>query len=217
MIAADWSALEAVQPTLASIPLSLREQAAALRVAGGSLLAGLGSRPQSMYFIHSGELRLRRLSMNGTEIVLQRASSGFIAEASLESQAYHCDVVAAQESYLVVFPIRPFVAQLRIDTSFAQFWMSMLAREVRALRAQCERLALRSARERIQHYIESEGNDGRLELRQTRKAWASELGLTHEALYRTLSAMAAEGVVRLEIPASGVLRLVACTKPGRRD
>lgn len=198
MNADQWSQLEATQPALSFIPASLRETAGELRVTAGALLAGLGTRPQFMYFIHTGEIRLRRLSINGAEVVLQRVSAGFIAEASLESRSYHCDVIAAEDSHLVAFPIKPFVMQLRTDPVFAQFWMTTLAREVRSLRAQCERLALRTARERIQHYVESEGSDGRLELRQTRKALAAELGLTHEALYRTLSAMVAEGALLLE-------------------
>jgi CRP-like cAMP-binding protein len=73
--------------------------------------------------------------------------------------------------------------------------MRRLAREVHALRSQSERLALRSAAERIEHYIESEGHNGRLELARTRKAWAAELGLTHEALYRALASMQRAGSI----------------------
>jgi len=40
-----------------------------------------------------------------------------------------------------------------------------------------------SAVDRISHYIEAEGV---LNLTQTKKAWAAELGVTHEALYRSL-------------------------------
>jgi CRP-like cAMP-binding protein len=61
------------------------------------------------------------------------------------------------------------------------------------LRSQCERLALRGATDRIEHYIEAEGNNGRLELSRTRKAWAAELGLTHEALYRALARLQRSG------------------------
>lgn len=191
MKAAQWAALETAHPDIAPIPLQLREQTIELRVAAGTLVAGLGTRPQYMYFIHAGEIRLQRLSIKGVEIVLQRCASGFVAEASLESTAYHCDIVAVDDSDLLCFPIALFREQLRADDSFARYWMSTLAREVRSLRARCERLALRSARERVQHYIEAEGRNGQFELRQTRKAWAAELGLTHEALYRTLSAMVA--------------------------
>jgi hypothetical protein len=52
---------------------------------------------------------------------------------------------------------------------------------------------LRGVAERIEHYIEAEGNNGRIELRQTKKAWAAELGITHEALYRALSSLVRGG------------------------
>lgn len=45
---------------------------------------------------------------------------------------------------------------------------------------------MNSAVDRISHYIEAEGSNGVLNLTQTKKAWAAELGLTHEALYRSL-------------------------------
>ncbi|MCZ7653606.1 MAG: hypothetical protein M5R42_03950 [Rhodocyclaceae bacterium] len=60
--------------------------------------------------------------------------------------------------------------------------MAQLAREVRMLRARCERLSLHGAEARILHALESEGTEGTLTLAQSRKAWAADLGLTHEAL-----------------------------------
>jgi CRP-like cAMP-binding protein len=72
-----------------------------------------------------------------------------------------------------------------------------LSRELRQLRAQCERLSLNSARERIIHYIESEGDRGALTLARTKKQWATELGLTHESLYRTLSDITNSGSIRI--------------------
>ncbi len=36
-----------------------------------------------------------------------------------------------------------------------------------------------------------------LTLQQPRKAWAAELGLTHEALYRTLRRMQDEGLIHI--------------------
>lgn len=50
-------------------------------------------------------------------------------------------------------------------------------------------MSLKTVRGRIVHYIESEGDSGSLTMRQTKKDWAAELGLTHEALYRALAAM----------------------------
>ena len=86
--------------------------------------------------------------------------------------------------------------------------MRRLAREVRLLRARCERLSLRSAASRVVHYIESEGRDGRIELRCARKAWAAELGLTHAALYRALASLRrAKRIAIVEISSGCVLTL----------
>ena len=68
----------------------------------------------------------------------------------MDPRRYHCDAVAAQASRLLRFPV----------SAFRQGWQSLLAPEVRKLRAQCERLSLNSAAERIGHYIESEGRGG---------------------------------------------------------
>ncbi|MDZ7802727.1 hypothetical protein [Thiohalophilus sp.] len=43
--------------------------------------------------------------------------------------------------------------------------------------------------------MESEGVDGVVILEQSRKAWAAELGLSHEALYRTLRRMQDSGML----------------------
>lgn len=205
----DWQASEVMHPDLKALPESLRCVADEANLVPGSIIARVGNRPKRMYFVCEGELRLRRTSANGTEVVLQRCTSGFVAEASLESSSYHCDIAVIENSQVITFPIQAFRDALRDDVSFGRFWMVRIAREVRTLRAQCERLALRTASERVQHYIECEGLDGRLELRQTRKAWAAELGLTHEALYRTLSALQTAGVIGIEARGDGLTVIVA--------
>jgi hypothetical protein len=48
------------------------------------------------------------------------------------------------------------------------------------------------------HYLETEGKNGALELEQSKKQWAAELGLTHEALYRSLAEMEKVGSIRTQ-------------------
>ena len=150
-----------------------------------------------MLYVLSGEVRLVRRSPEGVEIVLQRSRGGFVAEASLGSPRYHCDAVAAEPGDLLRFSARAFRQALADDAAFRNGWITHLEREVRRLRAQCERLSLNSAAERIVHYIESEGTGDAVVLTETKKAWAAELGLSHEALYRTLSAMQHQGRLRI--------------------
>ena len=113
---------------------------------------------------------------------MQRSRTGFVAEASLNAQAYHCDAAVVVDGTVLCFPIQAFQAALDKDSIFHRAWSTHLSLEVRKLRAQCERLSLNTAAERIIHYIEAEGADGSIILTQSRKAWASELGLTHESL-----------------------------------
>lgn len=129
---------------------------------------------------------------------LQPSRGGFFAEASLNSKAYHCDAIAAERSSLLRFPVQAFRLALAEDAGFMDAWMTHLAREVRKLRAQCERLSLNSAADRVLHYLESEGSEGSVILMQTRKAWAAELGLSHEALYRTLKKLQDDAIIQME-------------------
>jgi CRP-like cAMP-binding protein len=206
----DWPALAAEHPELAHIPSALRDAARVRALAAGETVFRQGERPKAMYCVLDGEVRLLRRSREGTEVILQRSRGGFFAEASLESKAYHCDAEATAAGRLLAFPIRAFRETLEGDAAFRNAWMAQLAREVRKLRARCERLSLHGAEARILHAIESEGTAGTLVLAQSRKAWAAELGLTHEALYRALARLQAAGTLVLD-GARLTLR-----QPGRR-
>jgi len=196
--ALDWPALIRSQPALARIPPGLREAAGRLPMVAGQTLCRIGDPVQSMFSVIAGEVRLVRRERNGGEIVLQRSRGGFFAEASLAARFYHCDVVAAETGELLRFPAQAFRQALHADADFRDAWMTHLAREVRKLRAQCERPSLHGAADRIVHYIEAEGSDGVLTLGQSRKAWAAELGLTHEALYRTLRRLQVDGTLSID-------------------
>jgi len=206
----EWPALVESHSELARIPPALKAAARQQAFAAGETLFRQGDRPKAMYCVLDGEVRLLRRSPKGGEVILQRSRGGFFAEASLESKAYHCDGVAAADGSLLAFPIRDFREALNGDAAFRNDWMAQLAREVRRLRARCERLSLHGAEARILHAIESEGTAGTLALAQSRKAWAAELGLSHEALYRTLARLQAEGTLVLD-GARLTLR-----QPGRR-
>jgi CRP-like cAMP-binding protein len=194
----DWEALVESQPALATIPSKLRAVAESREIKAGETLFRLGDRLQGVFCVVAGEVRLVRRARNGAEIVLQRSRGGFFAEASLGTREYHCDAVAAEAGVVLCFPARDFRAALDEDVKFRDAWLTHLAREVRKLRGQCERLNLKSAAQRIVHYIDSEGIDGVVTLTESRKAWAAELGLTHEALYRTLRRLQADGTLHID-------------------
>lgn len=157
-----------------------------------------GKKPEQMYYVASGEVVLQRLGSQGENIVLQRARQCFVAEASLQSSRYHCEAIVTIPGELFYIPVELVRHALLADPAFAMRWIGMLNKELKRLRAQCERLSLKGVRDRLLHLIESEGHDGRLPLGAGLKSIALELGVTHEALYRTVAGMEEQGALRRE-------------------
>lgn len=195
--ALDWKSLSFESPLLAALPEPARRLTRSLEIQHQSTVFGRGDRPQAMFFVLSGEVRLLRRSRSGGEIVLQRTRRGFLAEASLDQPTYHCDAVAVEPTRLLAIQRKAFTDALAVG-GFRDRWIAHLARELRKVRAHTERLSLKTARERIVHFIETEGEAGVVDLNQSKKDWAAELGLTHEALYRTLAKMQERGELTLE-------------------
>ena len=177
------------------LPTSLHGLCTATSVKKGNLLFQTGKKPQWMFFVVDGEVTLERLSQQGDPVVLQRTRHGFVSEASLQSAKYHCDARAIANSHVVQIPIQDLAESLRSDADFSARWISMLNQEVKRLRLQCERLSLKSVKERVRHLIHTEGKDGTYVVNTGLKSLASQLGVTHEALYRTLADLEKSGEI----------------------
>ncbi|MGE0312675.1 MAG: Crp/Fnr family transcriptional regulator [Lautropia sp.] len=181
-----------------SIPAALRDAGARVRLARGQTLFRTGASARAVYFVESGLVRLERHGRNGEAVVLHEARAGeYFAEASLGSDRYHCDAVAAEPSGLLACEATTLRRLLCEDPGFAMQWSVLLARQLRATRARVERLSLRGATERVRHLLECDGVGPRREyvVTGTYKDLARDLGLSHEVLYRTLARMAREGTV----------------------
>lgn len=165
----------------------------------GQTLFRAGQRTVGLYEIASGRVRLVRLDRSGREVVLHNARAGdTIAEASLFSPTYHCDAIATTAARVRLYPKAAILAEFARSPEAARPFMARLGHQIMALRTLLERQSIRSARERVRHYLAvNAGADGRtVALPGTLKELAADLGLTHEALYRTLARMTAEGEIK---------------------
>jgi CRP/FNR family transcriptional regulator, dissimilatory nitrate respiration regulator len=161
----------------------------------GEQLFATGGKPVNMFFIRSGEVILERLGAQGGSAVLQRTRHGFVGEASLQSARYHCDGKVIAVSEITQIPIKHVRIAMDSDPAFASRWIAMLNREVKRLRLQCERMSLNKVQDRLIHLLETEGESGKYPLGSGLKSLASELGVTHEALYRCVSDMERRSVL----------------------
>jgi CRP/FNR family transcriptional regulator, dissimilatory nitrate respiration regulator len=165
----------------------------------GEALFRLGQRTQGLYEVLSGKLQLVRVDASGREAMLYTATAGdTLAEASLFSATYQCDAMATTPAVVRLYPKAAVLGEFERNPKAAQAFMAMLAREIMRLRTRLEQRNIHSARDRVRHFLTiNVGADGRtVALRGTVKELAADLGLTHEALYRTLAQMAADGEIK---------------------
>lgn len=204
------------QPLVALLPPDLHDRCVSHDCPAGTALFWTGDRPRWMFFVSEGEIVLERHAKDGRTVCLQRCRSGFVGEASLTSGRYHCDGRAARPSRMTKVPIRALREALTRDGEFAERWIRMLSWEVRRLRLQNERMALPRVKDRPLHLLETEGDEGRYRLTCSLKELARQLAVTHEALYRAIAHLVAQGridrrgdslVSTLESPASRNTRI----------
>lgn len=187
-------------PLPAWVPQHLRLAAQTLELQRGDFLFRHGGAVHRIYQVVSGEIRLVEYAANGTECTLQRAGPGdWIGECSTCVAAYGCHARATRRTQVVGLPMALFKAALHEDLAFTHAWSEQLAHSLRRAYARYERRSLKTARERLLHFVvtESRGQPW-LDLPQSFAALAGELGLTRESLYRTLALLEREGVVRRE-------------------
>ncbi len=178
------------------LPPALQRVCTMSRVQRGVRLFALRAKPRQLFYVAHGEVVLQRLASQGDLVVLQRVRQGFVAEASLHASHYHCEALVTSTAQLVAIPIDPLRQALATAPGFAFGWIAMLNQELRRLRAQCERLALKGVSERLLHLIETEGQGGSLTLDAGLKSVAAELGVSHEALYRSAATLERQGLLR---------------------
>jgi CRP-like cAMP-binding protein len=177
---------------------SIRTAAIERSLKAGQTLFRSGGRTAGLYEVVKGKVRLIRVDRGGREVILHHAAAGdTMAEASLFSATYHCDAIATTDATVRLYPKAAVLAEQQRNPDAARAFAAMLARQVMTLRTQLELRNIHSARDRIRHYLAvNAGADGRtVTLTGTLKELAGELGLTHEALYRTLAGMAADGEI----------------------
>lgn len=188
----------AVGETHDRLPLSLEAGSVVRVLAPGEHVFRQGDRATAIYKVESGRVRLIRRTVDDHLVVLHAARRGeFFAEASLFSEAYHCDAVAAAQSSVRVYPKEVVMDALRTDSVLAEAFMARLAHQLQELRARMELRNIRSARERVLQYLRLRaGLRGRsIAVEGQLQDIAAEVGMTREALYRTLAALEAEGSI----------------------
>jgi CRP/FNR family transcriptional regulator, dissimilatory nitrate respiration regulator len=181
------------------LPAGVRAAGVERVLTPGQALFHMGDRTAGVYEVLQGQVQMVRVDASGREIILYAASAGEIfAEAALFSPVYRCDALTKTGATVRLYPKAKVLSEFRQDPQAANAFMAILAHEIMNLRARLEQRNIRSARDRVRHFLAlNTGTDGRtVLLRGTLKDLAAELGLTHEALYRAIADLAAKGEIK---------------------
>jgi CRP-like cAMP-binding protein len=171
------------------------------RFTAGQTLFAAGDATRGFFGVREGRVRLVRFSADGRETALFTAGPGErFAEASLFAERYHCDAVAVSDAVVACYPKTACLERLSDDAPTRLDLTADLARQVMTLRARLTLRDIRSARERVLAFLVAEaGDDGRtIVLDGPLREIAGAIGLSPEALYRTLARLEADSVVRRE-------------------
>jgi len=177
----------------------LVEKPAARRsLAAGEALFRAGDRVRAVFVVVEGSVRLVRVSRAGSEVTLHRARAGeSFAEPALFSEHYHCDAVAETESEVLEYGKSEILARLASEPQRMMDLLRHLGGQVQSLRSRAEMLALHSATDRLMAFLRlhAASDADVVQLDSTWKQVASEIGLTHEALYRALARLEQSGAI----------------------
>ena len=181
------------------LPESLRRQVNVRELAEGEALFHQGDLASAIFEVASGRVRLVRRTIDDHLVAMHTAQPGdLLAEAALFSDVYHCDAIAAVASRVRVYPKRALLTALRRSPVLFEAFAARLAGQLHTLRARLELRNIRSARQRLLAYLRlsTAGHGRTLAIDGHLQDLAAELGLSREALYRTLAALEAEGAIK---------------------
>lgn len=181
------------------LPGQLTAQTGLRDLVPGETLYRQGDPVEAVFAIEYGRLQLFTLTSEGKQVPLYTVRSGeCVAEAALFAQYYCSDVVAEIRSRVRSFPIKALRDTLRDRPDLAAEFMTLQAARCNTLRVNLELRSFRSARARILRFIEisSPAGSRTVTLDRALKNVADDLGLTHEAFYRTLTQLIGEGVIK---------------------
>ena len=165
----------------------------------GAAIFRQGDEATAIYQVRTGAVSLvRHIADGGLLTVATASAKETFAEASLFASHYHCDAVARVPSSVLVLPSNAVRAYLGANPDHAMAFAEFLSGQVRDLRGRFEILRIKRAPERVMTWLRWRAR-GDPPIVDAGDAWsrvASELGLTPEALYRTLSGLEKRGLIQ---------------------
>jgi CRP/FNR family transcriptional regulator, dissimilatory nitrate respiration regulator len=162
----------------------------------GQVLFAQNEPTEAVFILESGHIQLLNYTEDGQQInhYSVRAGDSF-AEVALFYEHYVCTAIANAPSRVWILPKAPYLMALRSDPDVAEAFMARLAKRLHETKILLELRSIRPARKRVLRYfhlnVQADGVTVTLDF--PLKEIADDLGLTPEALSRTLKQLQKAG------------------------
>jgi CRP/FNR family transcriptional regulator, dissimilatory nitrate respiration regulator len=164
----------------------------------GQSLFHQGDFTRAIFVVILGQISLMHYTDAGQSIKHYDVKTGeSFAEAALFNEVYDCSAIAEVPSRIATFPKQAFLSTLHKHPELSAGLIAQLAQRFHQAKVLLTLRSIRSARDRVLHYLEIEAhsNGKVVNLDKSLKNVAEEMGLSQEALSRVLSQLQKEGII----------------------
>ncbi len=191
MIGVMFACLELLRDRLPAAAIRMVE------IGPGETLFHQGQTPEALFALEQGRIDLMRWTAAGSVVRIHSAKPGeTFAEASLFSDAYHCDAVAVEASKLFRFGAQAVLDACDQTPELSRSFMAHLATSLRDTRHLLEIRSIQPLSDRLLTRLqELVPQSGMLPASSRIKDIAGEIGATPEATYRALRQLEDRGDV----------------------
>jgi CRP/FNR family transcriptional regulator, anaerobic regulatory protein len=162
-----------------------------------------GERKEKLFVVHTGKVKIYRLSPAGKEQVIRLVEPGqFFGELALFSpQASTEYALALEQSTMCVIEGPALKTLMGTHPSIGLKVMEELSRRLDQAESLIRDISLQSVEQRLARFLLDEAQGGtEVQLRTTKGNLASQLGMSQESLSRKLAGFQDRGLIALKAP-----------------
>lgn len=179
------------------LPANLRNAITYQNLAAQQVLFYQNDPSKAIFAVDFGQIKLIHYTEAGKTVNHYGIRPGeYFAEVALFNDVYVCSAIAEVSSRIISFPKQLFLSALEQDINLSKAFTEQLARRLHYTKLLLELRGIRSARDRILHYLRviTPPNENNLYLDRPLKDIANDIGISPEAFSRTLTQMQNEGL-----------------------
>ncbi|BAZ40480.1 transcriptional regulator [Calothrix sp. NIES-4101] len=180
------------------LPADLQTAITYYDLADAEILFRQNEPSKALFMVESGRIKLIHYTEAGNTVNHYSVKPGeYFAEVALYSEVYLCTAIAESSTRVIYFPKELFLNSMEKDFNLSRNFTEQLARRLHSTKLLLELRGIRSARDRVLHYLHVmvPTNEKILHLEQALKEIANDIGISPEALSRTLTQLENEGVL----------------------